>query len=217
MKKNWYFITALLTLSLLAVSCEEEIDNKMNSAQECLDQLPSTATEAQARACSSIIAGIESSQAYVIRCSVEFIAGGITTANIINAVETIQNLPASQQPAQLMAALDQGTGTQAQTTYDACKKSGVPSLEYIAALSLSGTLMIEATGQGDPSNFLLACQTPNTCPDAEIGTVVTSMYGSYCIGDAADSEVCRDISSAISSGGGDPGAVAQALYVLLQN
>lgn len=62
-------IALILGLSLLG--CESKEDQDLFAGQVCLDHAK---TEAEATVCVNKVAGYESAQAYLIRCSANFIA-----------------------------------------------------------------------------------------------------------------------------------------------
>lgn len=214
---KWISLILISTFSLLSISCEEKDDNKLAAAQECLDKLNDSSGAASALACEEKISGLTSPQSYVVRCAVRFIVGGVTSSDIVSAFSSYDSAPENQKAAILMAALAQDTPDMAANTVAACKSSKVPSLDYIASISQVGTLMVRNSGNSDPAVFLPNCASAAaTCDAATIGTAVTSMYGVYCVGDAAENQTCQEINSAIQAGNGDPTAVAMALYALLQ-
>lgn len=215
----------IFLVGIYTAGCETKDDNKLSDAQECLDNLADSALDAAAQNCKDKVAGLTSPASYVIRCSVDFFLGGVKSTQIANAFQQYNDTAANAKAAVLMSLLAQSSKALAQTTYDDCVKSEVPSLIYIATVSQTGTIMTVDGATGgcpapctDPAIFLAQCSAGGAggvCDDAAIGAAVTSMYGSYCVGDAADNSVCTDIASAIASGGGDA-AVAIALYAALQ-
>ncbi|MCB0350288.1 MAG: hypothetical protein KDD38_03835 [Bdellovibrionales bacterium] len=215
------FFSLILCATLIAVfnfGCESDDDNKLAKAQECLDKVDDTNIP-QAQACAAIVAGLTSPESYVIRCSVGFIVGGVTASSMASAFSAADAAPANLQAATLMGALSHDSKVHAAETVAACKASKVASLDYLATLSQTGTIMTIDGSSTTPTTFLTTCSnggSGGTCDDAAIGTAVTSMYDVYCIGDAATNPACSDIGSAIAAGGGNPAAVAIALYALLQ-
>lgn len=208
-----FFVSILSAVALLSLGCETDDDNKLAKAQECLDKVDD-ANIAAAQSCASIVDGLTSPESYVIRCSVGFIVGGVTSADITGAFDAYNAAPANLKAATLMGALAHGTDGEAATTAAACKASEVPSLDYLATLSQVGTAMIVGGGSSTPATFLTNCAA-GSCNDTVVGNAIISMYDVYCIGEAATNPACTDIGSAIDAGGA-PAAIAQALYDLLQ-
>jgi hypothetical protein len=215
-------LSILITLTLGLFSCEKTDDNKLADAQACLDKLRSTSLDAAALACQSKVDGLTSPQSYVIRCSVGFFLGGIKSSSIVAAYDSYTAAPANLKVATLMGALSSNSVAQADSTFAVCQKSGVSSLIYLAALSQTGTILQDGAGGAgitDPATFISNCANGGAggiCNDAAIGTTVVVLYDSYCMGSAADSLVCTQINGAIQAGGGNPAAIATALYGLLQ-
>lgn len=212
-----FIICTLASLiTMFSLGCETKDDNKLAAAQDCLDNLRDSDGNAAAQSCADKVAGLTSPESYVIRCSVDFFVGGVKSSDIADAFAAYNNAAESAKAAILMANLAQSTKSNAQTTLDDCVKSQVSSLIYIATVSQVGTILTIDGGSTTPATFLANCSNvASPCDDAAIGTAVTTMYGSYCVGSAADSSVCKDVAAAIQTGGGNPTAIADALYQLL--
>lgn len=75
-------------VSCCLISCEDKEDDKVFAAQKCLD----VATASNVDTCVNMIAGIGTNQAYIIRCSADFIRQGITTPTIVSAVEDLDQV-----------------------------------------------------------------------------------------------------------------------------
>lgn len=226
LKSKWILWVVIVASSLFNVSCEDDDDNKLASAQECFDNLPDSAPDAAAQACEAKIAGLTSPESYVLRCSVRFFLGGVKTTNIIAAFDAMEGASSNLKAATLMTKLKQTNLTFAESTRDACKQSQVSSLDFLATVSFTGTAMLDGTGatfvdinnptSGEITAMLSDCASGG-CNNAAIGTAVVSMYDSYCLGDTATTPVCSDIYSAIQTGGGDPATIADKLFDYLQN
>jgi hypothetical protein len=213
-----FCLIAILAAALFNTSCEEKDDNKISRAQACLDKLDDSAGDAvtQAQACENIVAGMNTAESYVIRCSVDFIYGGLVTSAILAAYDAYK-AATSHQVATLIGALSQSGVTEAQTTVDNCKKTGVPSLDYLATISYVGTQMTDGSSNTDPATFPADCAagSPALCANQEVGTALISMSERYCIGDTANNSTCKAVLSAIKSTGGNPIAVASAFFLIL--
>ena len=91
--------------------------------------------QAQAQNCLQSISGDYSANAEVVRCSADFIIGGITESTLVNDYETIKtnNISGNQVAATLMPdlALKNSSGNYstafAQTTYNDCAASDTSS------------------------------------------------------------------------------------------
>lgn len=220
------FTVILLLLSTLS-GCETKEENDIAQAQQCLDKLSDSAPYTSAQACLNYISGIYSPPAYVIRCSVDFISGGITPTSLITAFQNMKSASSSQQTAILMGALTQYTPgaaisnanislTQAQTTFADCQASDTPSLIFIAGVSVTGTALAAGAGSATSTTFITTCQTtPSSCNPAVIGSAAQSLASTYCTGSNASSTVCTSINNAIAAGGSDPTAIGTALIASL--
>jgi len=222
------FCVALLTfITVGLLGCESDEDNKLASAQACLDTLTQTSSTASAQACESKVSGLTTPESYVIRCSVGFFVGGVRENTIVNAYIAYEAATGNLKTAALMGGLSMSGGSnaaniaQANLTYSHCEKSEVPSLIYMASLSQMGTLVTNSGGSpsSDPATFLATCSNGGSggvCNDTLVGTALTTLYDSSCMGSLADSVVCQKAKSAIQASGGNPANVAIQLYALLQ-
>lgn len=227
-------LVLLIVLPLFIFSlfgCENDEDNALAMAQKCLDDIPSTATQSEVQAaalnCEPLLASYESPQAYLLKCSMKFLIGGITTKRMTTAFKQLDDTVPNKE-AHFMSALAFTSVPLATAAFDTCKKSEVAGLIYLAALSRIGAVLNNAAGvtindeNFDPTDAdvlagLTECADNNTCDDVAVGQSAIILGESYCAsGTNADSSVCTDINNAITQGGGDPAAVAQQLYDLLQ-
>lgn len=198
----------VFTLSLLA--CEDKETNAIAKAQECLDK---ARTSSDADGCRSLVEGKNSQQAYIIRCSIEFVSGGLTTSTIAKAFSDSKE-STSNKEAQLMALLSLGDTTKAESAAAFCKLSGIPGLIYLANLSVIGTYMTQVSS--DPASFLTSCATSG-CNDEAVGTAVISLAETYCTGANENSDVCSKVNTAVTSANGNAEAIAKEFYSQLNN
>lgn len=211
-------------LCLLCVSCEEDEADRLASAQNCLDNVSSSNPSAAAE-CMSYIGDLNTSQANIIKCSIKFLVGGLTTEKISNAYKQLKDDSVTDKEAFYisMLALNPASAATEAATY--CTNSGVKGLIYLANLSVMGSLMMDAIGfdpnAGTPNatdiqNALAACQASG-CDDAAIGGAVIAVANSYCANTSSSSDICTQVNSAIAAGGGDPATIAQQIYTLLDH
>lgn len=214
-----FILIGLITvLSLGLISCESEEDNKILAAQECFNDLADTASAAQVDACMAKIAGIETQNAYTIRCSGEFLKGGLTTLKLVTAFDGYKTQPKANQEAYLIEqlALDPNEFA-ADQAYSDCAKTGTPGLNYIATLSRFGTKVKHLGGGGTIATSISNCiATPTLCDNQAIGEMVVNMADLYCKGDAVQQQICIDIASAEAASGNDFAAIAAALLAQIQ-
>ena len=224
--KRIAFALLATALALVSLSCEEPDDNKLSSAQACLDSYRDSEPITKAEACADKLGGMTSPESYIIRCAVDFIVGGVTNSSLITAFTAYKGASTNDKAAILMTALAQ-TGVDpaaalanAAKTASDCKKSQIPGLDYLASMSQVGTELSQGNGPTtDPltiAGYLTGCAGGGVCNDDVVGAAVISMVDVYCVGSAAKEQTCVEINSAINQAGDNPGAVAQALYDLLQ-
>lgn len=207
-----------LALSFGLVACESEEDNKILAAQECFNDLSDTATDPQVDACLAKISGIETAGAYTIRCSGEFLKGGLTTSKLVAAFDGYKTQPKADQEAYLIDALaldpDEFAADQA---YADCAKTETPGLNYIATLSRFGTKVKHLGGGGTIATSIANCVAdPNLCDNEAIGEMAVNMADLYCKGDAIEQQICIDIASAQAAAGDDYAAIAAALLAQIE-
>ena len=210
-------------LCLVCTSCENEDMDKIAQAQDCLDNVPSS-NPASASSCMSYVDGLESQQANIIKCSIKFLSGGLTTTKISDAYKQLNDNSVTDKEAFYISMLALSPATLATEAATYCERSGVKGLIYLANLSVVGSMMMDAIGvtgvpdATDVQNALTTCASaPNTCNDTAIGSAVIVVAESYCAGTSADSGVCSQINAAIAAAGTDPAAIAQQIYALLDN
>ncbi|MCC6137287.1 MAG: hypothetical protein IT287_01540, partial [Bdellovibrionaceae bacterium] len=84
----------LISTSFIFVSCEDKEDDKIFSAQQCMDAAANNPSIVDN--CVAIVDGISTSKAYVIRCAADFIREGITNSTIVTAIENLDKNDGSQ-------------------------------------------------------------------------------------------------------------------------
>lgn len=210
-------------LCLVCASCENEDMDKLAQAQNCLDNVPSSNPSA-ASSCMSYVNDLDSEQANIIKCSIKFLAGGLSTSKISDAYKQLNNDSVTDKEAFYISMLALSPASLATEAATYCERSGVKGLIYLANLSVVGSMMMDAIGvtgvpdATDVQNALTTCASaPGTCNDTAIGSAVIVVAESYCAGSTADSGVCAEVNAAIAAAGTDPAAIAQQIYALLDN
>jgi len=232
-KKNLSLVFALTAVTAL-VSCGEKDADKIGKAQLCLDK----ATQGTAAECKAMVDGIETSGAYSIRCSANFINEGFTAparfkqafdafdTNSNNNTETFMSVMTFKNSGTTM---DQNM-TVASETNDYCSKTGSKGLRFLGMMAFSSTTMAKAA-------YDLTSGTSGTTPDATqinaaltdlknnptsgsnpakiaaIGTVVSSTYTATCqSGSSANQSICDQLDDALKGVDiNDPAAVGAAV------
>lgn len=221
------------------IGCEDEERAALFDAQECInninENLSQTEITTAANACEAKLNGASSSEAEAIRCSAKLIAGGLTTSRFVDAFKAMDEGQGSKE-AKLMVLLS-FTGTDAmvnaRSMFNACQKSGVPGLVFVAGVSLSGTSISSIYGSGtcgktptnpndtlcdgqEVENILNQCKADSSqCNTQDIGNSAIAISDAYCLGDNADKDICKDIGTAITNAGGDPATIGAQLLNLL--
>lgn len=221
MKKGLFLVLACVLL----VACESDEDNKINSAQNCLD----TANPGNVQVCMDKVAGISSSKASIIRCAGLFIQQGMTTTSFANAFTQLKGTTTNGQNNMLgmMGYLAFNNAQKAADAQTECNNSGQLGLQmfgnvaYMATtIASAGSLLSQIQGGTPPTQaqMLTAVQGMSAASDTALGTAAVSISQSYCVGSQATSPVCQSFNSAVSRGGGNLAAIgAQLRTYSLQN
>ena len=221
MLKSLFAVCLVVGLSSTLVGCEDDETNAIAKAQECLDNARGPNADTLAAACRGLISDKSSQQAMILRCSIEFVAGGLTTSKVADALKGGEDQSEADKEANLIGLLALGSTATADAAVTLCNQTGIDGLMYLANLSLIGTYMLAAGGSAsDPDTFLTNCYNGGAggvCNDTTIGIAVMTLGDSACDSEDADDEVCDKVNQAIAAGGGNPDAVAQNLYNLLNN
>lgn len=228
-KKPARFSQGLVLASMAFVAsalsgCEKEEDRKIYEAQACLD---AARNAGDADVCVAKIQGNESSEAYLIRCSANFVAQEFTGPRIANAFQKLKdNESTATDPMATMFAFlvfsKTAPGHSADDAVTNCKKSGLLSMRRMAEAAKTATLIAGGIGGTIGTNF--DPTNPNfdqtaidqaitdlknlTGPAAEakkeeLGNLAISMNESFC-GSASssfkDNEVCTNLQAAVGAG-----------------
>lgn len=220
----------ILTLTLAITGCDNENITKIAEAQHCLD----TATPASAHQCREKVAGDESAQAYMIRCSARFLEEGFTTKRFVNAAETLSEDEGGGEASTVKAlAIFKFNPTVMDLTSSECAKSNSQGMIQLAALSDLATFVVHTVGGFDPEEDLYDEETGEVKPDLldtlkdnlqeeasskndeELGDKALALADILCTGDKADTSVCKDLDRAIVEAAGDSAEVGKKLRDLL--
>jgi hypothetical protein len=201
-------------------SCEDKNDDKIYNAQRCLD----TATPATVDTCVDKVAGISSTQAYVIRCSADFLRANITESTIVSALEQLDsnNDPTKNATVTLFKFFTFTSTNAADLAVSNCLATGSSTLHDLALSAQAATLVNLLSGGADLETWVTGL-TPGAIAalDADqliaLGETVLTLQPSVCgpNGQFEGTKVCTDLNNAI--GDQDPTAVAKELLAQLQN
>jgi hypothetical protein len=211
-------------LALLAIigalpgltGCENADDKSIAQAQQCLNNAnPSTAT-----ACSQLIANLATPEAYMVRCSVDFLSQGFTSNRYISAFQNINNNSGSsvQRPAlEAIGYLNFPDSTSVAQALSDCSAAGSSSLRRIAELAqISTTLAAASYSSASPSTSVttaqsditteygsaLTCVSNNSATAISTGTEAVVLYNDFCASSTPfqNSDICAVFSTLFSGG-----------------
>src|SRR5690606_32332298 len=123
-------VIAALVMGLMLSACGNEEISDIAEAQNCLDK----ATPATAQSCLSHVSG-ESSQAYMIRCSVRFIMAGFTTSRYVDAFEYISETSNGDASVAALAIFKFNSRPDMDATITDCNKSGSLGMIQLATIA----------------------------------------------------------------------------------
>lgn len=204
------FLSIFLFFTFLFLSCETNEQDAINRAQQCLDE----ATPGNAYNCKLHIVGLESKEAYGIRCSANFLAEGLDSGSMATAFVRRDKTTTSQNPLLgMMGVLAFRSMVVANETYSHCLKSGLSSFVMFASMARMSTkiaqysvVTISQTAKPtqeemqDALNALIVDSASNDENKELIGESAVAISSTYCTPENASSKVCQDIASAVNSG-----------------
>ena len=219
-------LTSLFTFILMVlVGCAETDEDKVGSAQYCLDDVPAsglTATDRQTKinSCLSKITNVKTKQASLIRCSGGFLIEGFgDPAILVNALTTMNDSTGGNGTTALMNVLafkTQGASSTAtsdedkvfaQKTFDYCNEAGNPGFVMFASISNMATVFasiaakVGSTSIADLINNPASAATLLAESDEIIGATAAAAYQTSCTsGDETNAELCSQLGTAMDSG-----------------
>lgn len=216
---NFAFI--ILTF-LTQANCAKTDADAIFKAQICIDKATSTTVDA----CLSGISGVTSQQAYLLKCSADFIRANITESTLVSALENLNNNNNTTNPAATaMSNLKFGSNTLAAQAVSDCTLTGSSSLMTLASIASVSTaafvalqrLGLSPTSTPEQIAAALAALNPASLTPTElqaVGTSVISLATAACgtTGTLNNTEVCNSIPA-----GTDATTVANAFLNNLHN
>jgi len=214
-------LIALILISFCLLSCEDEDLNKLAKAQKCLDDLP--ANGAGVDACRGLLGNVSGQQADIIRCSIEMITGGITTARLTEAYLERESTVSEDVDAVLIGGLSMDTIALADTAYAVCKSAGLPAFVFLSGIARLGSYMSQAAGHaaidigstGYPDDTEAEQLVDNCCGgnNAIVGQTIIDIFDSFCRG--SSESICQQMDQAIGAVGGNPALVTPAFIAVI--
>jgi hypothetical protein len=223
-QQNKRLTTTLIFLSMLLASCGRKDIDKVGDAQNCLD----TSSRTNVSQCVDMVAGLETSGSYVIRCAATFIQEGfddvtrLTSAlsNMTNSGTGGSGVTASVSVMSVLAFKNGGSTTQnlanATLAQSYCAKSGSKGLILLSSIASFATTVLGYAS--DPTSILTGLSTAkdNATAQALVGTAVLAAYTTNCsAGQTSNQQFCSQFSSVVASSGSDTSAACvgkQAMY-----
>jgi putative hemolysin len=196
--------------TLIFASCEDKDDDKVFSAQQCLDK----ATPATVDTCVGMVAGISTSKSYVIRCSADFIRQNITNSTIVDALENLDKdkNQGGTDPNVILydffvfspANGDTALGL-VNSAVANCAATGSETLQVLALSAKSATVIKSLTGGASIEDWLNtnpdfnAIATGNPEEMIALGETILAVQPIACGkgGSFEDTEVCTNLNNSI--------------------
>lgn len=200
--KKQLFALLLVATAFGLTACEEKEDDKVFSAQQCLDK----ATPATVDTCVNMVSGISTNKAYTIRCAADFIRESITNDKIIDAIENLdENQTASDPTTILLDNFKFSNTTLADAAVANCTATGSETLTVLALTAKTATIIYSIPGFTGNIETWIQGIDPNTLGTTEledIGETITAMQPIACGegGQFQGNEVCANLNAAIASG-----------------
>lgn len=219
---------ALLVAAALSTGCESDDERKLAQGQSCLDRATTTA---DANACLTIVQGLESESAYLIRCSANFIAQGFTASRMATAFQQVKENTGGADPMVTLMGyfvFQSVANHTADETVTNCTRSNVRSMLRLATAAQLATTFATFTSvtNFDPNassatitaNMQAAIAAADT--DAEkqqIGAVAITAASAYCNEGSSykGTEVCTNLEAAIAGANGDTLTIGNQLITAL--
>lgn len=213
---------SIIILSVfIFISCEDSDTTKVAEAQECVNNLPATAsvTSAEVNVCLAKLGSTSSNAAYRIRCALSFIEQGFDNTQLQQAFDALDG--GSNNVMLTMAAgltfrkaglnSDGSARTDIKEAADDavtnCFASGSKGLHSLSVISQMGSI-IANTGAGgiDPSDGVTAAELQaaaaamGTSSDADLGATAVALNSIYCGDSATDAEACAELAGYLAAG-----------------
>lgn len=218
----------LFTLALsvlLVVGCEEKDDDKINQAQECLDN---ATTSADATSCKTIISGIYNEKANRIRCGLVILENGVTSSDIIDAFQAMDT-DTSEDPVMVVATklglgdlggtagiVDSYEEAIADDIKDTCYQSNSVGLKTVAQIIWFGTKAQAALGTSNYTDANDVAAAIGSMSDDDAGEFANDVFDLYCSPTYSNDDICTTLAGQ-GAGSSDNTTVGAALKACLVN
>lgn len=212
MKKHFLLISSIVALT---AGCSRKDQDKIGDAQTCLD----TATRATVATCVEKVNGLESSQAYLIRCAAKFIEEGFDDASrLSSAYQQMTNsgtggsgIQASQAVMSVLAfksaATTAANSANATLAQNYCNLSTSKGLILLASIASMSTKVLALTSQPSCSGGVtqqciqdsMAAAASDPAAQAAIGQATVDAYNSNCSGgQQSNAQFCNQFQEVVN-------------------
>lgn len=212
----------LSSILIFITSCEDKESDAIYKAQICLDSATSTTVDS----CLTEITNITSQEAYLLKCSADFLRANITESTLVSALENLNNENNTTNPAATaMANLKFSSNALAEQAVTNCRKTNslsLTTLSSIAAVSTATFIALQRLGLSPTSTpdqiaaAIVALDPATMTPDelAAVGNSVLTLADAACGtgGTMGNTEVCNAIPE-----GTDPATLATSFLNNLHN
>jgi hypothetical protein len=227
----------LLVVLFFIISCAEKENDKIGDAQFCLDNLTDYSAT-NVNACTVGMQGLESKDAYMVRCSANFIIEGFADPNkfltAINQLSSAGNTNPTMAMMGLLTFKSKGTDAASITankafaaeTFEYCKLSGSAGSILMSSFVNMATTIAGASAAAaalfEPGHTITQAEMQAAVTDLEgqsdgvLGSTAQVAYQTSCAnGDPSNAQLCATLSTAIGSST-DPDAIGAALRAQFQ-
>ena len=223
-----FVLLALLAIPVLT-ACESDEDRLLAEAEQCINRADASNVDA----CVAKVAGMESEDAYLIRCSAHFIAQSFTETRLIEAFENIKSSSEISGITPTTVTLSYMVFNNAITNHTVavskndCSRSGATSLSRVLQLVEVATGISDAVvnagggavavGDGPALEAAITNFVANGGSPTTLGSQAIAIRESFCVNNTgfSSSDICRKVNQAYTSGGGDPTNIGNAILALL--
>lgn len=216
----------ILLMALIAIpvltGCETEEDRVMADAQSCLNH----ANPGNVDACVAKVNGYTSQQSFLIRCTADYIAQGITAATLVTAFQNIKqsmsstpNVPSTTYAMSYLLFNDTILNHTTDQTLSDCGKAGATALQNLAKLSKLAYAFSNVTPADIQNPAALAADIRNYAgPTNVIGDIAIDLKESYCDnGNFNGTDICNKVNSAYNAAAGDPTLIGAFIKTYLDD
>jgi hypothetical protein len=206
----------LLAVVALMAGCAESDSDKVGDAQFCLDNTTDY-SQSSIDACTASLSGIESKDAYMVRCSANFIIEGFADPNkFISAFDQLKGKSSNATTAMMsvLAFKSQTTATGnkdfAQTTFNHCTASGSAGATLISSFANLATYIAATTsiasslvtgGSISATQMASAVSELGNSSNETLGATAQAAYATSCAsGSESNAQLCQTLGAAVTNG-----------------